>query len=442
MFIYVTVSYALELYFEVNFGVPFDHTEIIGKTLSFLLVFRANAAYERYWDGRRCCAMFFADLRNMVMYGSVQLKGGTGQHMWNRRYGEDGFSATRKRGMENADDQRASAARVDLVRWALALAIAFKIHTRLCAEGYFWGRVDEDLKWRLNWDRMRLRTLMTAEEFEIVDRALRIEDTDREMRMLWEQTSACPQAFHRKCLFELFENRPITFEVDKEPSCRQLLVVLALFMQALFNHVNEPYGYKERFFPDLVTVSSELMRTQDRVHQAMVTPLPLPYVHLVRTLLILWLLSAPFFIDYEDGLWGNVVMPTVAAFALFGIDQIGTELENPFGDDANDLDLQEMIMTLERELLRLLELGGDQAARESFTWLPVPKYIQEESSKPFAWYMALRSEVGAVFAPHDNHGHGVRVRTAMLAPVRAGSHPRGELAPMATSLSTNPFGKG
>merc|ERR1719469_940274 len=108
-------------------------------------------------------------------------------------------------------------------------------------------------------------------------------------------------------------------------------------------------------------------------------------------------------------------MPTVAGFALFGIDQIGTELENPFGSDANDLDVQEMIMQLERELMRLLEFSGDAAAREQFTWMPVPKFMQEESQKPFMWYLALRSEVDRA-SPSQVKRAGVQVRRISMEP--------------------------
>merc|ERR1711865_937285 len=129
------------------------------------------------------------------------------------------------------------------------------------------------------------------------------------------------------------------------------------------------------------------------VHLAMVTPLPLPYVSLVRTLLIGYLMTAPLFLNYTDGFWANVVMPSLTAVALIGIDHIGIELENPFGDDANDLDIQAMICQFEREVMRMLELIGDSIAREKFIWLPVPPFMQEETTTPFLWYLALKSEV-------------------------------------------------
>merc|ERR1711879_720669 len=106
----------------------------------------------------------------------------------------------------------------------------------------------------------------------------------------------------------------------------------------------------------------------------------------------------------------GVVMPTVTALALFGIDQIGTELENPFGDDANDLDIQEMIQTFEKELIRMLELAGDSVAREKFVWLRVPPLMQEESHKPFHWYVALKSEVSHLDIPRYRGEGGLKVR--------------------------------
>merc|ERR1712232_317129 len=110
----------------------------------------------------------------------------------------------------------------------------------------------------------------------------------------------------------------------------------------------------------------------------------------------------------------NIVMPTITAIALLGIDQIGTELENPFGDDANDLDVQEMIMTLEKEMMRMLEFAGDPVARDKFTWLPVPKFMQEETGKPFYWYVALKSEVKHLDVPRHRGAGGLRVRHVNL----------------------------
>lgn len=412
-FIFVTSAYIIEVLLDFNFGKAFDHSKIVGHTLSFLLVFRANTSYGRYWDGRLCCAEFFASLRDLACLSCALFKGGHGQYVWNRRCGEDGFTAQRKRSVEDIDDQRASEARADIVRWSLTLAVAFRSHMRLCGDSYYQGRMDQELKWKLDWDRMRMRTLMRKEEFDEVDRAVRqyVDDSGEGRRLLWEHGEGQPHVFHHQDAPQVPGG---VHDVSCEPSYRQLMVLLNFVAQSVRLHAGEPYGYKERFLPEFVKLSAQMMKYHDRVNQAMTTPLPLPYVNLVRTLLVLYLVSMPFFIDYLEGVWANVVMPTVTALALLGIDQIGTELENPFGDDVNDLDIQEMIMTLEKELMRMLEFCGDNVARDKFCWLPVPKFMQTETKKPFHWYVALKREVRHLEVPKYRGLGGLRVRHVTL----------------------------
>eukprot|EP00414_Alexandrium_minutum_P000776 CAMPEP_0113818544 /NCGR_PEP_ID=MMETSP0328-20130328/293_1 /TAXON_ID=39455 /ORGANISM="Alexandrium minutum" /LENGTH=428 /DNA_ID=CAMNT_0000786479 /DNA_START=152 /DNA_END=1438 /DNA_ORIENTATION=+ /assembly_acc=CAM_ASM_000350 len=407
-FAFHAAVYAVEYFLDVNVGFAFDHSKLVGHTLSFLLVFRANSSYWRYWQGRNCIAYFFANTRDLAFLSCTLFKGGHGQYLWNHSTGQEGFSLQRKRGFEDLDDQHTSHARTDVVRWCLALAVAFRIHMRLCGDAYYLGTMDEHSKMKLDWDRMRLRTLMNREEFLEVDRALTqyVDDLSDE-RQLWEARESQPQAFHGEMPWHVPGR---VRDVSLEPSFAQILVVLNFVTQSVRLHAGEPYGYKERFLPEFIRLINQVLMMQDRVNQAMTTPLPLPYVNLVRTLLVTYLFSVPFFTDYSEGLWANVGMPTVTALALLGIDQIGGELENPFGEDANDLDVQEMIMTLEKELMRLLELSGDAVARDKFTWVPAPKFMQEETERPFLWYLALRSEIAHLEVPKCRGSGGLWVR--------------------------------
>jgi len=298
------------------------------------------------------------------------------------------------------------------------MAVCFKIMLRMTGQGYYHGEMDEELKWKLDFDRMRLRTLMSKVEFEEVDRALRVEDTGEERRLLWQTGRSEPQVFHN-------QSQPQqpggVYKVSMEPSCPQMLILLNFVAREVRLHSNEPYGYKERFLPEFIKILKSMMVCYDRVSQGMTTPLPMPYVNLVRTLLLAYLFSMPFFITYTDGFLANVVMPTLTAAALLGIDQIGTELENPFGEDVNDLDFQAMIMGLEKEMLRMLQLAGDSRARDSFVWLPVPKFMQSETTKSFLWYVALQKEVSHVEVPRSRNLGGLRVRHVNLELPKKGS---------------------
>jgi putative membrane protein len=42
------------------------------------------------------------------------------------------------------------------------------------------------------------------------------------------------------------------------------------------------------------------------------------------------------------------------AYILFGIEEIGVEIENPFGEDDNDLPLEQICSTTERNLLSVI----------------------------------------------------------------------------------------
>merc|ERR1712107_451204 len=238
-------AYTLQMLAGEKIGSHVPYSKILGHALSFLLVFRANSSYGRYWDGRLKCARFFARLRNMVMQACVLYKGGVGQQAWSYRHGEDGFPLTRKCGMEDDDDHRASAARTDLVRWSLALAVSLHVHTLMHGDGYYAGSIDAEVKWQLNWARMRLRTLMLPAEFTVVDRALAVEDSDEEQRLLWESDLGRPYAFHTDA--GKGQGRD-SYGVSLEPSHSQMMVILSLMHQSVYIHVNEPYSYKERFF--------------------------------------------------------------------------------------------------------------------------------------------------------------------------------------------------
>lgn len=409
--LYFALAYAIELILACNLGYAFGHSYIFGKTLSFLLVFRANASHGRYWEGRTACVEFFAGLRDLATLACGLFKGGHGQYAWNKRRGQDGFSGERKNRLEDEDDIRTAQARTDIVRWSLAMAVCFKIMLRITGDGYYQGEMDEELKWKLDFDRMRLRTLMSKAEFDEVDRALRVEDTGEERRLLWNSGRGEPQVFH---WHDPPQQPGGLYKVSMEPCAPQMLTLVNFLSQSVRRHANEPYGYKEKFLPEFIKIVKQMMYCYDQVSQLMTTPLPFPYVNLVRTLLIGYLFSMPFFVNYADGALANVLMPVLTATALMGIDQIGTELENPFGEDVNDLDFQAMIMGLEKEMLRTLLLAGDTRAHDQFVWLPVPKFMQHESTKPFLWYVALQREVAHVNIPRCRNLGGVSVRHVNL----------------------------
>ena len=93
------------------------------------------------------------------------------------------------------------------------------------------------------------------------------------------------------------------------------------------------------------------------------TPLPFAYVVHLRRALIVYGVTLPFALVDAYG-WFTVLDTFIITYILFGIDEIGVEIEGPFGGDDNDLPLEDICATIERNLLGLLE---ERAAPEVLT---------------------------------------------------------------------------
>jgi putative membrane protein len=84
------------------------------------------------------------------------------------------------------------------------------------------------------------------------------------------------------------------------------------------------------------------------------TPLPFAYVVHLRRALILYGFTLPFALVQDFG-WGTILATLLVAYVFFGIEEIGVEIEDPFGQDDNDLPLERICATIEQNLLALLD---------------------------------------------------------------------------------------
>jgi putative membrane protein len=92
----------------------------------------------------------------------------------------------------------------------------------------------------------------------------------------------------------------------------------------------------------------------ERIHK---TPLPFAYMVHLRRALILFCFTLPFALVGDFG-WGTIPDTLLVAYVFFGIEEIGVEIEDPFGVDDNDLPLERLCATIERDLLALIDPAG------------------------------------------------------------------------------------
>jgi putative membrane protein len=76
------------------------------------------------------------------------------------------------------------------------------------------------------------------------------------------------------------------------------------------------------------------------------TPVPFAYAQHIKVFLALFCYTVPFAM-VETLMGYTPAAAAILAFALFGIDEIGVEIEDPFGDDPNDLPMDRIGQAIE-----------------------------------------------------------------------------------------------
>lgn len=86
------------------------------------------------------------------------------------------------------------------------------------------------------------------------------------------------------------------------------------------------------------------------------TPLPLIYAIQLRLLVVIYCLILPLDIVSDFNWWTGLIMAFVS-FTLLSLEQIGSEIEEPFGHDPNDLPLDVICNTIQRNVEELIRLA-------------------------------------------------------------------------------------
>jgi putative membrane protein len=100
----------------------------------------------------------------------------------------------------------------------------------------------------------------------------------------------------------------------------------------------------------------EMVNALGGCERVLKTPIPLAYSIHLKQLLLLYCLALPFQMVGALNWWTPMVVALIS-FAVFGIEEIGIEIENPFGHDPNDLPLDNICLTMQQNLEDLISLS-------------------------------------------------------------------------------------
>lgn len=241
-------------------GIPSTVHSLVGLALGLLLVFRTNASYDRFWEGRKQWGGMVNETRNLARASSVLLREAPDLHRsvvrWTAAWAYAAMFSLRGKRSLGPFNKLLPAAERDAVLEAKHVPLAVAV------------RISRDL------DEARRRGVITDYQQMTLD---------QNVQLLIDYIGAC-----------------------------------------------------------------------ERIHK---TPLPFAYVVHLRRALILYCFSLPFAL-IDTFHWATLGLVFVLAYTFFGIEEIGVEIEDPFGEDDNDLPLEKICATIQGNLLALVEEGG------------------------------------------------------------------------------------
>ena len=246
---------AIGFYGHTHRVLPLVVHSLIGVALGLLLVFRTNASYDRFWEGRKLLGMMVNRTRDLARQLSAFL-----------------------------GPETASALQRTVTAWYVLAAQTLQQKDDLAA----------------------LAELLTVEE--------------------------------RAALAPLEHRAPVvvgwlTQRLEGERRAGRLTDLQAFAMDQNLTMLNDTLGGAERILK---------------------TPIPFAYAQHIKVFVLAYVFTAPFALVEATG-WLTPVAAAVLALALFGIEQIGVEIEDPFGDDPNDLPVLEIGVGIDRATREVVE---------------------------------------------------------------------------------------
>jgi len=242
-------------YYVTPLGISVVLHSLVGVALGLLLVFRTNASYDRYWEGRRLWGGIVNETRNLIRGASVHL----------------------------ADDRRLL---LTLTRWTAVFPWA--VMSTLRGESNLGPAIQE------------------------------LGPDDSEAALEAQHPALLVAQRLSGCLVE----------------ARRRGLITDIIQQSLDANIQLLVDY---------------LGGCERIRK---TPLPFAYVVHLRRALIIYCFTLPFALVETFG-WFTVLDVLFVAYIFFGIEEIGVEIEGPFGNDANDLPLQEICETIHHNVYAL-----------------------------------------------------------------------------------------
>lgn len=129
----------------------------------------------------------------------------------------------------------------------------------------------------------------------------------------------------------------------------------------------EYLGYKLAVneYRDLVLMVQSFQEAFHGFRVLIFTPYPFPLVQMTRAFLLFWVYTLPLVLLKDYRLWSALLIVSLVSFGFIGIEYVSMALDDPFGDETNDVDEHGMaLLAYEDIYLALYRTDGPAAAFE------------------------------------------------------------------------------
>ncbi len=298
---------------------------IYNLVLGLLLVFRTNAAYDRFWEGRKAWGSLIINLRILArefalqhsfpsdtqnnIQDKIQTADQVGCQTLNQIQTEIQSETLKLNNEASLIPTQPHSLNSQVLTLLKLVAISTKHHLR-----------GESLT-----DHIRDAANMT-----LFDQTLLNQDASNQDLLNLDTLTKCPHP-------------PLQVTLRLSQYCYQQFQGHKIDTTRLTQ--------LQSYIDQLITGITCCERIRD-------TPLPVAYTILLRRLTLLYCGLIPFSLVENLGYW-TVLVTGLIAFVLLGVEALATEIENPFGYDDNDLALDDFCRNISRNIDQMVVMQSN-----------------------------------------------------------------------------------
>lgn len=187
---------------------------------------------------------------------------------------------------------------------------------------------------------------------------------------IWEESS-----------IEKLDRQALLLAVGK--SNERSPLVLTLFLRSVIashiHNISPPLEVAQELF--LLNCTNDFLNAYSELMVQISTPQPFPMVQMTKTFLFAYVFTLPFVLaSYLQHQAALIFMTFFITYGLVGLELVGIEMDDPFGDDPNDFNVESIARNAYKDIIISIEdIDGEEAAEniESTLYLSVREDVKE-----------------------------------------------------------------